>query len=215
MKDKVIIDLQTVNQRHFYQRVKRLLDIVLSFMGLIILAPVFLLVALAIKLDDGGPVFFSQERIGKNGRPFTIYKFRSMQADASQKQAQLVQYNELSGPMFKIKHDPRVTRVGKFIRKCSLDELPQLVNVLCGEMSLVGPRPPLKNEVDQYSPYDKQRLLVMPGCTGLWQVSERNQTGFAGMVRRDLEYIQKADIWLDIKIILKTIKIMLVPNSAY
>ncbi|GAC91764.1 putative colanic biosynthesis UDP-glucose lipid carrier transferase [Anoxybacillus ayderensis] len=165
--------------------------------------------------DPKGPVFFKQIRVGKDGKQFYMYKFRSMVTDAETKLQELLKYNEVSGAMFKMKNDPRVTKVGRFIRKTSIDELPQLWNVLKGEMSLVGPRPPLPREVAQYTEYDKQRLLVTPGCTGLWQVSGRNDLGFNEMVELDLKYIRERSILYDLKIILKTIKIMIKPNSAY
>lgn len=143
-----------------------------------------------------------------------MYKFRSMVTDAEERLKDLLQYNEVSGAMFKMKEDPRVTKIGKFIRKTSIDELPQLLNVLKGEMSLVGPRPPLPREVKEYTSYDKQRLLVTPGCTGLWQVTERNNVGFKEMVKLDLEYINKRSLFYDLKIILKTIQIMVKSNGA-
>lgn len=168
------------------------------------------------KIDDPkGPVFYSQIRIGKNGRLFKMYKFRSMVVNADRKLKKLLKYNEIDGAMFKMKYDPRVTKIGRIIRKYSIDELPQLLNVIKGDMSLVGPRPPLEREVENYTEYDKQRLLVIPGCTGLWQVSERNNVGFHEMVELDIEYIDNANMWIDIQILLKTIWIMIVPNSAY
>ncbi|WP_460291255.1 sugar transferase [Bacillus cereus] len=151
---------------------KRLIDIFGSLCGLIFLSPIFLIVALFIKLEDPkGPVFFKQIRVGKDEKEFGMYKFRSMVVDAEEQLNDLLQLNEVSGAMFKMKEDPRITKIGKFIRKTSIDELPQLLNVLKGEMSLVGPRPPLPREVKEYTLYDKQRLLVTPGCTGLWQVT--------------------------------------------
>ncbi|KRN06304.1 priming glycosyl transferase [Liquorilactobacillus sucicola DSM 21376 = JCM 15457] len=191
------------------------MDFFFSLGGLILLLPLFLIVALLIKLEDHGAIFYKQKRLGRGGKVFYMYKFRSMCMDAEEKLAELKKYNEVEGAMFKMKHDPRVTRIGRFIRKTSIDELPQLCNVLMGHMSLVGPRPPLPNEVAQYSDYDKQRLYVTPGCTGLWQVSGRNEVGFNEMVTLDLKYIQKSNLLYDFAIILKTIKIMIVPNGAY
>lgn len=184
---------------------KRVFDIAASVAALIVLSPLFLILALVIKLEDPrGSVFFGQTRVGKDGRMFRIYKFRSMIADAEALLPNLLGQNEMSGPMFKMRNDPRVTRVGRFIRKTSIDELPQLVNVLKGEMSLVGPRPSLPREVDKYSEYDRLRLTVTPGCTGLWQVSGRSGLNFAQMVELDLLYIEQRRLKLDLKIILMT-----------
>ncbi|OAO82036.1 sugar transferase [Anoxybacillus flavithermus] len=205
-----------VNDKKSYLIAKRTMDIIGAMIGLISLSWLFLIVAVLIKLEDPkGPVFFKQIRVGKDGKQFYMYKFRSMVTDAEKRLKELLKYNEVSGAMFKMKNDPRVTKVGKFIRKTSIDELPQLWNVLKGEMSLVGPRPPLPREVAQYTEYDKQRLLVTPGCTGLWQVSGRNDLGFDEMVELDLKYIRERSLLYDIRIILKTIKIMIKPNSAY
>ena len=194
-----------------YEWNKRILDCVLSFIGLIILSPLFVIVAVLIKVSDrNGPVFFTQVRVGKDGKEFKIYKFRSMYSNAEEQLEQLLKYNEISGAMFKMKDDPRITKVGKVIRKTSIDELPQLLNVLKGEMSLVGPRPPLQREVANYTEYEKQRLLIKPGCTGLWQVSGRNTVNFKEMVEMDLTYIQNRSTLLDIIIMLKTVKGMIV-----
>ena len=206
----------TLEERQSYIFMKRLIDISGALIGLILLSWLFILVAILIKKEDPkGPVIFKQVRIGKDGKSFYMYKFRSMVSNAEDLLDTLLQHNEVSGAMFKMKEDPRITKVGKFIRRTSIDELPQLWNVLKGDMSLVGPRPPLPREVAEYSTYDKQRLLVTPGCTGLWQVSGRNSVGFDEMVELDLEYINNRSILFDIKIILKTIKIILAPNSAY
>lgn len=205
-----------INERKSYLITKRMMDIIGALIGLIALSWLFFLVAILIKLEDRkGPVFFKQVRVGKDGKEFYMYKFRSMVTDAEAKLQELLKYNEVSGAMFKMKNDPRVTKIGKFIRKTSIDELPQLWNVLKGEMSLVGPRPPLPREVAQYTEYDKQRLLVTPGCTGLWQVSGRNDFGFNEMVELDLKYIRERSLLYDIKIIFKTVKVMIHPNSAY
>ncbi|MDO5883746.1 sugar transferase [Ligilactobacillus animalis] len=212
---KIYLDKNRVQSRYSYIFTKRILDIFFSLLGLIVLAPLFLIISIWIKLYDNGPVFYVQERVGLNGKKFKIYKFRSMYVNADLLLEKIKQKNEVQGPMFKIKHDPRVTSVGKFIRRTSIDELPQLVNVLKGDMSLVGPRPPLPSEVAQYSKYDLQRLWVIPGCTGLWQATERNNVGFDEMVNLDLEYIEKSNIFFDAKIVLMTIFVMINPNSAY
>nr|WP_279586580.1 sugar transferase [Listeria rocourtiae] len=199
-----------------YSLVKRGMDFLGASIGLFLLVPLFIVLVLVIKLSDfSAPVFFKQERIGKNGSRFMMYKFRTMVPNAEAKLSELLQFNEVEGAMFKIKHDPRITKVGHFLRKTSIDELPQLVNVLKGDMSLVGPRPPLEREVAEYSVRDYRRLSVKPGCTGLWQVSGRNNVSFAEMVNLDLEYIQKVSFTLDIRILLRTVWIIFVPNSAY
>ena len=198
-----------------YIILKRLIDIILSLIGLVILFPIMLLIALIIKLEDPkGPVFFRQVRCGVYPEEFKIYKFRSMYVDAESRLNDLKHLNEQSGPVFKIKNDPRITKVGKFIRKTSLDELPQLLNVLKGEMSLVGPRPALPSEVQQYSEYQMQRLCVKPGITCIWQVSGRNSIGFDEWVEMDLEYIRNRSILLDLKLILYTIPALLGDETA-
>lgn len=205
-----------VNGNKLYLVTKRLIDIIWAILGIVLLSWLFAIIAILIKLEDPrGPILFKQTRVGKNGKEFTMYKFRSMVHNAEELLDSLLPFNEVEGAMFKIKEDPRVTKIGKFIRKTSLDELPQLFNVLKGEMSLVGPRPPLPREVEEYTDYDKQRLLVIPGCTGLWQVSGRNDIGFHEMVELDLKYIKERSLLLDLKIIFKTIKVIIVPNSAY
>ncbi len=205
----------TIKPKKCYEMVKRLLDILLSIIGLILTSPILLWVSLKIYLEEpGAPILFSQERVGKNKRTFKMYKFRSMCTDAEEKLENLLDKNEIEGAMFKIKDDPRITKIGKFIRKTSLDELPQLWNVLKGEMSLVGPRPPLPREVRQYSHHDEQRLLVKPGCTGIWQVNGRSDVNFKEMVAMDLQYVQQRSIIIDFKIILKTIWKMLYTKGA-
>jgi exopolysaccharide biosynthesis polyprenyl glycosylphosphotransferase len=189
--------------------VKRLLDIASSALGLLLVAPVLALVAIAIKLDSKGPVLFKQVRAGRHGRKFTMYKFRSMVTDAEELRAKLEHLNEMDGPVFKIKHDPRITRVGRLIRATSIDELPQLFNIFLGDMSLVGPRPPLPSEVSQYEPRQRRRLSVKPGLTGLWQVSGRNQVDFDQWMKLDLEYIDNWSLWLDLKIIFRTVPAVL------
>jgi lipopolysaccharide/colanic/teichoic acid biosynthesis glycosyltransferase len=213
--NKIIIDENYQNRRWVYRFLKRTMDVVASIIGLIILSPVFLIVSLAIKAEDRGPIFYSQKRLGKGQRPFKMHKFRSMVVNADEKLEKLLEQNEVEGAMFKMKEDPRITKVGRFTRKHSLDELPQLWNVLRGEMSLVGPRPPLKREVADYSEYDKQRLIVKPGCTGFWQVTARNDVDFEGMVNLDLEYIERSGILFDIGILFRTVVIIFKPNGAY
>ncbi|CAM4176843.1 sugar transferase [Listeria booriae] len=199
-----------------YPLVKRSMDVLGASVGLLLLSPLFILLFMMIKISDfRAPVFFKQERIGKNGTRFMMYKFRTMIPNAEEKLAELLQFNEVEGAMFKMKHDPRITKLGRFLRKTSIDELPQLVNVLKGDMSLVGPRPPLEREVAVYSVRDYRRLSITPGCTGLWQVSGRNDVSFAEMVDLDLEYIQKVSFSLDIRILLKTVRVIFIPNSAY
>ncbi|MCG7314000.1 sugar transferase [Priestia flexa] len=205
-----------VNEPYLYRYSKRGMDIVGSLAGLIVLSFLLLIISIWIKIEDPkGPVFFSQKRIGKDGKEFNMYKFRSMVTDAEERLKELLVLNETTGAMFKMKNDPRVTKVGRFIRKTSIDELPQLFNVLKGDMSLVGPRPPLLREVEEYTSHDKQRLLVMPGCTGLWQVSGRSNIGFKEMVELDLQYIQTRSIFLDLKIIFKTFFILFGSKDAF
>jgi len=206
----------SVTNTKSYLLTKRCIDIASSLMGLLILSLLFFVVALLIKLEDPkGKVFFKQLRVGKDGKEFYIYKFRSMASDAEDRLKELLALNEVSGAMFKMKEDPRVTKVGRFIRKTSIDELPQLLNVLKGEMSLVGPRPPLPREVAEYSNYDKQRLLVVPGCTGLWQVSGRSNVGFSEMVELDLQYIRVRSTIFDMKIIFKTVLVLFGSKNAF
>ncbi|RGR83283.1 sugar transferase [Heyndrickxia coagulans] len=203
-------------EKRTYTIVKRGIDIFGALFGLICLSWLFLIVAMLVKIEDPkGTVFFKQIRVGKNSKEFYMFKFRSMVMDAEKRLDDLLEYNEVEGAMFKIKEDPRVTRIGRFIRKTSIDELPQLWNVLKGEMSLVGPRPPLVREVDQYSEYDMQRLLVTPGCTGLWQISGRSNLSFKEMVELDLNYVKNRTIFFDIKIIIKTIYTLFRSNDAY
>jgi len=205
-----------VNEPFLYRYTKRSTDIVGSLAGIIVLSFIFLVISVWIKIEDPkGPVFFSQKRLGKNGKEFNMYKFRSMVTDAEERLKELLALNETTGAMFKMKNDPRVTRVGRFIRKTSIDELPQLFNVLKGDMSLVGPRPPLPREVDEYTSYDKQRLFVVPGCTGLWQVSGRSNIGFKEMVELDLQYIQTRSLLVDVKIIFKTILVLFGSKDAF
>lgn len=186
--DKRLLDQEKIDSRIFYRTFKKLFDKILSALALIILSPLFLIVSILIWREDHGPIFYVQKRIGRNGKPFKMYKFRSMIVHADKRIDKLTDKNEMDGPMFKIRDDPRVTQIGRIIRKYSIDELPQLLNVLQGDMALVGPRPPLEREVKEYTKYDCQRLMVTPGCTGLWQVTERNSVGFHKMVELDIQY---------------------------
>lgn len=185
----------------------RVFDVIGALIAILISAPVTIIVALLIKLEDPkAPVFFKQKRIGKGQAPFFMYKFRSMHVDAEARLGALLVNNEMEGHMFKMKNDPRITKVGKFIRKTSLDEFPQFLNILKGDMSFVGPRPPLEREVAEYSEYQLRRLAITPGCTGLWQVSGRNKLTFEEMVELDLQYIRTRSLWLNIKILCLTFK---------
>lgn len=195
--------------------IKRIIDIIVSTLGLIIFSPIFGLTALLIKLEDRGPVFFAQERIGKWGKPFTMYKFRSMIIGADDVKDELLEKNEAGGVIFKMKRDPRITEVGYVLRRFSLDELPQLYNVLKGDMSLVGPRPHPTSEVADYSLSDRRRLQVIPGITGLWQVSGRSNLPFEKQVALDIQYIESQSLWGDIVLLLKTIPVVLLGRGAY
>ena len=213
---KIHIDERKLQHQYGYRFIKRLFDVVASSVAVVILSPVFLIIAIAIKINDpAGPVFYTQTRVGKDGKPFKMFKFRSMVTNADELLEKLRDQNEVEGAMFKMKEDPRITKVGKFIRKYSLDELPQLLNVVGGSMSIVGPRPPLPIEVKEYTDYDRQRLMVKPGATGMWQVGGRNALSFDQMVELDLTYINERSIWLDLKIMFETVKVMIKPNAAY
>ncbi len=196
--------------------VKRLLDLVGASVLLVLLAPVLLLIALLIRVDSPGPILFKQTRVGKWGRLFPMYKFRSMYIDAEARKAALMAQNEMAGGvLFKMKDDPRITRVGRYIRRGSIDELPQLWNVLTGDMSLVGPRPPVPSEVAQYSLADRRRLDVIPGITCIWQVSGRSEIPFPQQVELDVAYIESQSFWLDLKLLLKTVPAVLLGRGAY
>jgi exopolysaccharide biosynthesis polyprenyl glycosylphosphotransferase len=195
---------------------KRLLDIVASGILILLLSPLFLTIAALIYIESPGPVLFKQTRVGRWGSLFTMWKFRSMYMDAEERKKQLMQQNEMSGGvLFKMKRDPRITKIGRFIRKASIDELPQLWNVFKGDMSLVGPRPPVPAEVDQYSLADRRRLEVIPGITCLWQVSGRSEIPFPQQVELDVEYIESQSLWTDIKILFQTIPAVLMGKGAY
>lgn len=199
----------------FYEAIKRLIDIICSFVGILVLSPLFIIIAIIIKFTSKGPVFFSQKRVGRNGKEFDMYKFRSMVVNAEELKEKLAAQNEMSGPMFKMKDDPRVTKVGKFIRKTSLDELPQLWNVLKGDMSLVGPRPSLPKEVAQFDEWMYKRLDVKPGLTCYWQVSGRNNIDFEDWMKLDVKYVEEKNLWIDIKLICKTVFVLFGDKNAH
>ena len=208
----------TFHQTHFtkkYNSIKRTVDLLLATLGLIFLSPLLLILSILIYFDSyKDPILFVQERVGKDGKIFKMFKFRTMVANAEQLLPDLLDKNEMKGPMFKIKDDPRITRIGKVLRKTSLDELPQLYNVIKGDMSLVGPRPPLVSEVIQYTEFDLQRLSIVPGCTGIWQISGRNNIDFETMVKLDLWYKNNSSFFLDILIIIKTIFLIILPKKS-
>jgi lipopolysaccharide/colanic/teichoic acid biosynthesis glycosyltransferase len=202
-------------ERKGYFFFKRLFDVAASGAAMVVLSPIFLVTALAIKCEDPkGKVIFSQMRVGKDGKQFRMYKFRSMYADAEERLKELQDQNEADGPVFKMKNDPRITKVGHFIRKFSIDELMQLVNVFKGDMSVVGPRPALPKEVDKYDGYAKQRLLVKPGLSCYWQVSGRSNIGFDEWMELDVKYINEMSAFTDMKIILLTIPAVLKGDGA-
>ena len=198
-----------------YEICKRIFDVVMSTVALIVLSPVFLIVAILIKLEDGGKVFFWQQRHTKNGKTFKMYKFRSMCPDADKKLEDLMKYNHMEGPTFKMEDDPRVTKIGKFIRKTSIDELPQLVNIIKGDMSIIGPRPPLTREVERYTPYQMHRLDVKTGLACYHECYGRsNCHSFDEWVESDLKYIRERSILTDLKVILLTIKVVITGDGA-
>ncbi|WP_342986077.1 sugar transferase [Clostridium saudiense] len=197
-----------------YDFIKRVIDIIISSLGLIMLSPILLIVGISIKLESKGPVFFSQKRVGLNGKEFDMFKFRSMVVNAEELKEKLSSQNEMSGPMFKMKDDPRITKVGKFIRKTSIDELPQLLNVLKGEMSLVGPRPSLPNEVKEFESWMMKRLEVKPGLTCYWQVMGRNNIGFEEWMKLDIKYVDERNTVIDIKLIFKTFFVLFGDKNA-
>ena len=198
-----------------YEFIKRVFDVVMSALALVILSPLFLVVAILIR-RDGGPAFFKQVRVGKDGKTFMLYKFRSMVvgADSPEMLAKVQELNELDGPAFKASKDPRITPVGRFLRKTSIDELPQLINILRNEMTIVGPRPPLVHEVGRYDDYQKQRLSVKQGLTCFWQCSGRNNLSFDEWIELDLDYIEQRSLWTDLKILIKTVPAVLSGDGA-
>lgn len=198
--------------RYYFR--KRLIDIICSLIGIIVLSPLLVIVALLIKFESKGPIFFQQKRVGLNGKEFKMYKFRSMIINAEELLDKLKDKNEMSGPMFKMKDDPRVTRVGKFIRRTSIDELPQLINVLKGEMSLVGPRPNLAKEVEKFNEYHKLKLLAKPGLTCYWQVMGRSSIDFEDWMELDIKYLEERSTWVDLKLIFKTVAVLFGDENA-
>ena len=205
VKDELIMN---DSSRIGYRFIKRTIDIIFSILGLVLLSPLLIIIAIIIKIDSKGPIFFSQERVGYKGNHFKMYKFRSMVLNAEELKEKLQEKNEMSGPMFKMKDDPRVTKIGKFIRKTSIDELPQLINVLLGQMSLVGPRPSLPKEVEKFETWMLERLNVKPGLTCYWQVSGRNDIDFEDWMKLDIKYVNERNLWIDIKLIFKTVFVL-------
>jgi len=201
-------------RRPWHEFAKRGMDVILTGIGLVVISPILLTIAIAVKVSAEGPVLFGQERVGLNGRTFKMYKFRSMVVDAEELKAKLAHLNEMSGPVFKITNDPRVTTVGRFLRKTSLDELPQLWNVIRGDMSLVGPRPPLPSEVNMYDPKHRKRLAVKPGITCIWQISGRNEVDFEEWMEMDAEYVDRWSLWMDVEILAKTVPVVLMRKGA-
>jgi exopolysaccharide biosynthesis polyprenyl glycosylphosphotransferase len=209
-----LLEFETFMAKEWQLFAKRTFDIFFSLFLLMLLAPLFIFIAVAIKLSSKGPVFFKQPRCGLNGRTFTLFKFRSMFVGAEMKRRELEKMNEMDGPVFKIKRDPRITPLGRILRHLSLDELPQLFNVLKGDMSFVGPRPPLAIEVEMYKLWQRRRLSLKPGLTCIWQVSGRNKIGFEKWMEMDLEYIDKWSLWLDFKILVKTVFVVMFGYGA-
>ena len=204
-----------VNDDKLYLFTKRMLDILGSLTGILLLSPIFLIVAICIKIEDPkGKILFSQVRNGLHGKEFNIYKFRSMVHNAEDLLEHLKSKNEMDGPVFKMKYDPRITKIGRIIRKTSIDELPQLFNILKGDMSLVGPRPPIPSEVNQYNDYQIQRLMGKPGLTCYWQIGGRNNIDFDEWVELDLKYLKERNIFIDLKIIMMTIPVLLGDKNA-
>jgi exopolysaccharide biosynthesis polyprenyl glycosylphosphotransferase len=207
--------VSTVRPRRFYTAAKRLIDVVVALTGIVVTLPLILVIAVLIRLDSPGSVLFPQQRMGKDGRPFGMLKFRSMYTNSPALPPELLERNESTGPLFKMKRDPRITRVGRVLRRTSLDELPQLFNVLAGQMSLVGPRPPLPREMPGYEGVQALRLRIAPGLTGLWQVSGRSELPFEEMVRLDLFYIEKRSLLMDLAILARTVPSVLKGHGAY
>lgn len=214
--DPALTEIPIEADRTLYLRVgKRALDLAIGCFAGLLLLPLFLVLAAAIKLDTPGPVLYRSVRVGRAGRPFTFYKLRSMIHGAEQYRHRLSHLNEVTGPVFKIAKDPRITKIGRFLRRTSLDELPQILNVIKGDMSLVGPRPPIPDEVRQYEPWQLRRLSVRPGITCLWQISGRSRLGFDEWMRLDMEYIDRRGFSLDLKILFQTLPAVLKGEGAY
>ena len=216
--DNINVNINSIiekeNEKLVYNFLKRSIDIIGAILGLIFAVPIIIIVGILIKLESKGPIIFSQKRIGINKKEFNMYKLRSMVVNAEDLKEKLQSKNEMSGPMFKIKDDPRITKVGKFIRKTSIDELPQLFNVLKGDMSLVGPRPSLPKEVEKFDPWMLKRLEVKPGLTCYWQVMGRNAIDFENWMKLDVKYINERSIWVDIKLICKTFFVLFGDENA-
>ncbi len=210
-----LITFETTVAKEWQLFIKRTFDLIASGLGIIVLSPLLIVVAILIKLTSPGPVLYFQKRVGLNGRKFILYKFRSMYKGAHEKLSELTGKNEMEGPVFKMKHDPRITPLGRFLRKFSIDELPQLFNVFMGEMSLVGPRPPIQQEVVQYEPWQRRRLSMRPGITCIWQVSGRSKIGFDEWMKLDLQYIDNWSLALDFEILCKTIPVVIFGIGAY
>ena len=200
--------------RLIYSLSKRIIDITGALFGLILLSPILIIVGFLIKLESKGPIIFAQKRVGLNKKEFKMYKLRSMVVNAEELKEKLADQNEMSGPMFKIKDDPRITKIGKFIRKTSIDELPQLINVLKGDMSLVGPRPSLPNEVKEFESWMLKRFEVKPGLTCYWQIMGRNSIDFQNWMKLDIKYVNERSFWLDIKLIFKTFFVLFGDENA-
>ncbi len=216
MPDAALPTVALAPARPLYETCKRLFDLALSAALLLALSPLLLVIALAVKLTSPGPIFYHWQVVGVGGRPFTGYKFRTMVVNADQIKAQLAAANEMSGPVFKMKNDPRVTSVGRLLRKLSLDELPQIYSVLKGDMSLVGPRPPLRSEYARFEPWQRAKLSVKPGITCLWQIQGRNRiSNFDDWVKLDLAYIAHRSFWFDLSILLRTLPAVLFGRGAY
>lgn len=205
---------EQMENKKVYECIKRIMDIIFSLIGLIVLIPVLLIISILIKIETKGSIIFSQERVGINGKRFKMYKFRSMVVNAEDLKEELMEKNERSGPMFKIKYDPRVTKVGKFIRKTSIDELPQLINILKGEMSIVGPRPSLPKEVMQFEGWMMKRLNVKPGLTCYWQVMGRGDIEFTDWMKLDVKYVEERNIVIDVILICKTFFVLFGDKNA-
>jgi len=212
--DVQVIDYYTSPKMTWRLMIKRMIDVLISSLLLVILAPIILIIAILIKATSEGPIHFTQQRIGYNGRIFACLKFRTMVKNAEELKKDITELNEMDGPVFKIKNDPRITKIGRFLRKTSIDELPQLFNVLKGDMSLVGPRPPVPSEVCEYELSDRRRLSMRPGITCSWQVNGRNSIPFKKWMALDREYIDNWSLWLDIKILAKTIPAILSRKGA-
>ncbi len=204
-----------IQEKIIYTIIKRSFDLIFATICLIFLSPIFIIVAILIRSESKGKIIFKQERVGRDGNLFEMYKFRSMYIDAEERLKEIQHMNMMSGPVFKVKNDPRITNVGRIIRKMSIDELPQFLNIIKGDMSVVGPRPPLLREVEQYSEYQRNRLRVKPGLTCYWQVSGRNTLSFSEWIELDIRYIRERSLWTDIKIIFMTIPAVLTGSGAY